>query len=595
MLNYDWTTNLSPLNGVPMYNYPTSRDLPDEFHPRNSYTDKLLSLVKQLKENFTQSHLSMLISPTKEQLADVEKMGELHAKYLMNLFCKDSLFSEDEYYRMIEKVRSYCDVVTDTDLEKYDSQYKTIDRPLVSEYLYDDDFFAYWRVAGNNPLAIKGVVEIPGKFPITDEIYQKVMGDDDTLTDALSEKRIYMIDYETLDGATAEDGVEKPESDSSSKSVIGYSYMAIAMFAVQKGTGKLKTVAIQCGQSSSDDNPLFSPSDNDTYRWGWQMAKMVVHAADKAEHQLCHHLGVTHLVSEAFALATIRNFTTDHPVYRLLISHIEGTNRINHNAILALLGPQKFVDNLIAAELGTLANKTIEMRLSFDFYENFLPRDLENRNVSDTTAFPDYPYRDDGLLLWNAIRNWVGKYISLIYPGDLQLNSDNELQSWMQDIVDNGKIKGFRVVSTRDDLSDVLTMIIFTASVQHAALNFPQKSHMMYAPAMVGSLTEKKPVNLAGNTKAHWISMLPGTVRAAAKIQIYTLLAGVYNGYLGEYVDKNGNEIFNQSDDEFIYSALVEFRDELSAISAKIKSRNEKRYHPYETLIPANIPASVNI
>jgi arachidonate 15-lipoxygenase len=39
-------------------------------------------------------------------------------------------------------------------------------------------------------------------------------------------------------------------------------------------------------------------------------------------------------------------------------------------------------------------------------------------------------------------------------------------------------------VQTRDYLVDAVTLIIFTASAQHAAVNYPQSFIMSYAPAM---------------------------------------------------------------------------------------------------------------
>ncbi len=124
-----------------------------------------------------------------------------------------------------------------------------------------------------------------------------------------------------------------------------------------------------------------------------------------------------------------------------------------------------------------------------------LPNQLEKRGVNDTEKLPVYPYRDDALLIWYAIRQWVSDYlISIRYKNDKDVQNDTELQNWAAEVVaydgaqvydfgekdENGNIK----ILTLDYLINATTLIIFTASAQHAAINFPQKDMMTYAPAV---------------------------------------------------------------------------------------------------------------
>jgi lipoxygenase len=99
----------------------------------------------------------------------------------------------------------------------------------------------------------------------------------------------------------------------------------------------------------------------------------------------------------------------------------------------------------------------------------------------------DYPYANDGLLLWSAIRNWVESYVQLYYPDAGTVQSDVELQGWYHETVHVGhgdlrRAPWWPALSTPDDLAAILTTLVWLASAQHAALNFGQYPLGGYVP-----------------------------------------------------------------------------------------------------------------
>lgn len=51
----------------------------------------------------------------------------------------------------------------------------------------------------------------------------------------------------------------------------------------------------------------------------------------------------------------------------------------------------------------------------------------------------DYPYAKDGLEVWDAINQYVSKYVELTYQGsDDAVKGDTELQAWWNEIVTVG-------------------------------------------------------------------------------------------------------------------------------------------------------------
>jgi arachidonate 15-lipoxygenase len=303
-------------------------------------------------------------------------------------------------------------------------------------------------------------------------------------------------------------------------------------------------------------------------------------------------------VSEAFAMATQRQLATAHPLNRLLSPHLEGAMFINEFATLIIMAPLTTGDVILTAPIETLQHECGRDRLAYDFYDRMmLPNDLRTRGVDDTAALPDYPYRDDALLVWNAIAQWVGDYVAVYYPSDSDVTGDYELKAWATELATTGKVKGFRAITTRAQLVDVLTAIIFNTSAQHAAVNFPQYSVMTYAPFSAGAGGTPAPTASAGQSEASWSQMLPSRLAAQEQILLFHILGGVYYRTLGEYRD-NAFPYLPVLLDPAVTGPggpLDRFRTALAGIENTIQQRNAARTRPYEYLLPSRIPSSTNI
>ena len=56
------------------------------------------------------------------------------------------------------------------------------------------------------------------------------------------------------------------------------------------------------------------------------------------------------------------------------------------------------------------------------------PEDIKARGLHDTATLPQYPWRDDGILVWIAIHKFVGSYFEHFYPSDADVEQDSEIQ-----------------------------------------------------------------------------------------------------------------------------------------------------------------------
>ena len=477
---------------------------------------------------------------------------------------------------------------------QYDALFVTIEKPAISQLLHDNDLFAAMRVSGPNPMLIQRATALPAKFPLSDAQYRQVMGAGDSLADAAATGRLYLLDYEGLGDMAPAGPQVKPLTGTA------YIHAPIALFARPKTGRSLVPVAIQCGQDPTL-SPIFLRVDdtaNAEAYWAWQSAKTAVQVADFNYHEMFVHLGRTHLISEAFAMATQRQFATAHPLSRLLSPHLEGAMFINEFATLIIMAPLTTGDVILTAPIDTLQRECGRDRLAYDFYDRMmLPNDLRTRGVDDTAALPDYPYRDDALLVWNAIAQWVGNYVATYYLSDADVTGDYELKAWATELAISGKVHGFRPITTRAQLIDVLTAIIFNASAQHAAVNFPQYSVMTYAPFSAGAGGVPAPTSSAGQNEASWSQMLPSRLAAQEQILLFHILGGVYYRPLGEYKDNMFPHLPVLLDPAIAGQGgpLERFRNALVGIENTIRQRNTTRTLPYEHLLPSRIPSSTNI
>ena len=384
----------------------------------------------------------------------------------------------------------------------------------------------------------------------------------------------------------------------------------LALFAVPQANNcsqSLVPVAIQCHQDPSPENPIFTPPPPGTpesQRWSWLIAKTIVQIADANYHELISHLGRTHLLIEPFIIATARELAPNHPLGILLRPHFQGTLFINNAATVGLINKEGIVDATFGCTLDESLRITLEgvRGYPFSFNDSMLPKFFEQRGVDSTTKLPDYPYRDDAMLIWEAIHQWVASYISVYYQSDRDVVNDSELQRWFESLIadDGGRMTGFGEsnssgeldIHSRAYLIDAVTLIIFTSSVQHAAVNFPQAAYMSYAPNMPWAGYQPAPKRATGATKDDYFDLIPPLEQTEAQMNIAYTLGSVYYTQLGQYQNSNEATYFIDKD---IQQPLKDFQHRLREIETIIQDRNAVRPTFYSFLLPSKIPQSINI
>ncbi|RQH21865.1 lipoxygenase family protein [Okeania hirsuta] len=455
--------------------------------------------------------------------------------------------------------------------------------PSIAYTFEEDEVFAYMRVAGYNPLMIEQVSSLDERFPVTETQYQEVMGNDDSLAAAGKEGRLYLADYKILAGALNGTYPNKYQK---------YIYAPLALFAVPKGSDpnrKLRPVAIQCGQTPGADNPIFTPNSS---KYAWLFAKTVVEIVDANFHEAVSHLGRTHLFVGSFIPPTHRQLPQNHCLSLLLRPHFEGTLAINDGAQGILIAPKGGVDSLLSSTIDNARVLAVLGLQSYGFNGAMLPEQLKQRGVDDSNLLPVYPYRDDALLLWDAIHQWVSDYLSLYYSRDEEVQAYRRLQAWAGEVMafDGARVPDFGEdggIRTLEYLINAVTLIIFTASAQHAAVNFPQKDIMSYAPAVPLAGYLPSSILKGEVSEQDYLDLLPPLEQAQGQLNLTYLLGSVYYTKLGEYSK-------NHFTDSKVKPLLEKFQENLNQVEATIEQRNFNRPQ-YRYLLPSQIPQSINI
>ena len=184
---------------------------------------------------------------------------------------------------------------------------------------------------------------------------------------------------------------------------------------------------------------------------------------------------------EAYCLATMRNIPDAHPLYKLLRPHYRYTMAINSAARGTLINKGGIINH--AFGIGGDGKDILFQRTTTKYRVQWtnIKENVKERGVDDPNLLPGYRYRDDGIRVWNTIESYVSQILDLYYKSDDDVKNDTELQNWAEE-VHTTAFPGFHdapqghgfpdKLETKKDLVDYCTLIIFTGSAQHAAVNF---------------------------------------------------------------------------------------------------------------------------
>ncbi|CAJ1950881.1 unnamed protein product [Sphenostylis stenocarpa] len=251
-----------------------------------------------------------------------------------------------------------------------------------------DEEFAREMIAGVNPCEIRRLQ----KFPPQSKLDPKVYGDqtskmtaqhletnlegltvDKAMINAIEYKRLFILDHHDV-------FMPFLRRLNESKSIKAYATRTILFL---KDDGTLKPLAIELSlphsgeQQPGADSRVILPANHGVESTIWLLAKAHEMIPNPFLYKWGHRLN-THAVIEPFVIATNRNLSVLHPVYKLLFPHYRDTMHINALARQSLINAkgvieQSFLGGKYCMEISSAAYK------KWVFPHQALPTDLIKR------------------------------------------------------------------------------------------------------------------------------------------------------------------------------------------------------------------------
>jgi arachidonate 15-lipoxygenase len=486
-------------------------------------------------------------------------------------------------------------------LADYARVFTLFETPDIVSTWQDDKVFGSQRLGGLNPMTINlvtpdgsvgvGWPELSSKLSpqINDAAIRPFLGPGATIEQAIKQNRIYVSDFAALHDAVASSTAPGWQK--------GQHLMApIALYVKRDDFPGLQPVAIQLNQTPDSQVYLAYQGQQPGKQYQWLMAKIFLQSADVNLNQVVNHLALTHLIEEAFALATYRRLAWQHPLYSLLTKHFAALLVINQLGVLTLVNSTGIVQQILEGGLSGSLQLIENAYKDWTFDDMDFPENLKKRGVDSKDLLPYYPYRDDGMLIWSHLGKYVKEYLDFYYLSDDDVINDYELQGWAAQLSGAsddaaGKVPGFpKKIEAREQLWGIVRRIIWTAGPQHAAVNFPKIEFTAFIPNATGA-TYTPPVE--GNVdEAALLRLLAPKQETGVQVKTSYSLAGYHYDQLLNY--DLCNEDGSQAIVKKYYQQLV------TEVRGEIVARNKQRAEQvglvvYPYFLPENIPNSTSV
>ncbi len=183
---------------------------------------------------------------------------------------------------------------------------------------------------------------------------------------------------------------------------------------------------------------------------------------------------------EPFAISLHESLSSMHPVWKLLFPYLRYKSSEGATLREAFFGDSGIFEGMFPLGEEGVTEMMSEAIENWSLEDMAFPMALAMRGLDGTDKLPEYPYRDDGLLIWCTIADFVTSYVACYYADDESVEEDHEVQNFLKNAVslhhhgdgkelDEDEMTALRVPG-REDLEQMLTTIIWLCTGYQAGL-----------------------------------------------------------------------------------------------------------------------------
>ncbi|KAK7369025.1 hypothetical protein VNO80_11059 [Phaseolus coccineus] len=618
-----------------IYDYDLYNDLGDSNsnrptlkpYPTRCRTGRPLTATNDVKVESRPSESELIYVPRDEELNDIKREAIDEGKFMAilqnivpaltdKIMGSQALFNIDYFIKESGQSILFNLGGAAQNFFKFDPP-KVFSRKR-SQFLQDDEFGR--QVLAEFPLSIQRLKVFPPVSKLDPSKYgsvesalkeEHIIGQIEgmSIQQALEENKLFTVDYHDfyLPFLDRINGLEERKA---------YATTTI-LFLTNMGT--LKPIAIQLalptGNPNTSSKKVLTPPTDATTKWLWQLGKAHVSSNDACVHTLVHHWLRIHACMEPLIIAAHRQLSVMHPIFKLLHPHMRYTLKTNAIARQTLINAEGTIetDHTPGRYCMQMTSAAYKDWWRFDM-EGF-PDDLIRRGlaVPDATQphgirllIEDYPYAADGLLIWSSIKKLVRTYVNYYYKNSNAVSSDIELQSWYSEFInlghpDHKNASWWPKLANPEDLTSVLTTVIWLVTAQHAVLNFGQYPYGGYVPIrpplmrkLIPEEEDPEYSDFIMDPQRYFLSSLPSLFQASRFMAVINI--GSSHSPDEEYIGDR-NDLSSWLEEPEIIDAFNEFSIEMKSIEIEIKRRNADPklrnrcgvdVLPFELLVPCS-------
>mmetsp|Transcript_5664 Transcript_5664/g.9318 ORF Transcript_5664/g.9318 Transcript_5664/m.9318 type:complete len:301 (+) Transcript_5664:892-1794(+) len=292
-----------------------------------------------------------------------------------------------------------------------------------------------------------------------------------------------------------------------------------------------------------------------------------------------HLVNVHWIISNQLVHATRQCLSPDHPLRRLLRCHTHQSSRVNWASKQTLLPI-----GALAYRFFAIDEKSWNTVLSDSFklyqYETF-GSFLESKQLPEEVmkALPMY---QDGMGLWDVIKQYVTSYLTIFFPDDASVQNDVELKTyWAQFEPRPMWIDCALPPLSRESLIEQVTHSIFWVTGGHE---------------LVGQIVEffKDPSGVVGKIR-------PGKEEADVESFFLSLLLIALTGFhqpmlMSDWTHLHKYEGLAEDKQNRVFASLEGFQSNLKELVTRIdKDNNTTRPYKFMALNPRTLECSVSL